>query len=98
MSKAEDLAKELYPLLETDKIGNPYIISYNTEQLAKQEGFVGGYHQAEKDLEPTLEDVEIIINAFLDLCIENKEQENTKRYTDKEWCQEVLKRFKAQKV
>ena len=50
MSKAEDLAKELYPLLETDKIGNPYIISYNTEQLAKQEGFVRGYHQAEKDV------------------------------------------------
>ena len=56
--------------------------------------FIKGYHQAEKDLELTLEDVEIIINAFLDLCIENKELGKTKRYNDKEYCQEVLKRFK----
>ena len=51
-------------------------------------------HQAEKDNELTLEDVEIIINAFLDFCIENKERGKTKRYNDKEYCQEVLKRFK----
>ena len=50
MSKAEDLAKELFPLLETDKIGNNPYITYNTKQLAKQEGFVEGYHQAERDL------------------------------------------------
>jgi hypothetical protein len=56
--------------------------------------FIKGYHQAEKDLEPTLEDVGIILNAFLDFCIENNEQGKTKRYTDKEYCQEVLKRFK----
>lgn len=59
--------------------------------------FNNGYHQAEKDLEPTLGDVGIIINAFLDFCIENKEQRKTKRYTDKEWCQEVLKRYKERK-
>lgn len=53
MSKAEDLAKELYPLLETDKIGNNPYISYNTEQLAKQEGFIAGYLKAEKDSELT---------------------------------------------
>ena len=35
-----DLAKKLFPLLETDTIGNNPYISYNTEQLAKQEGFV----------------------------------------------------------
>ena len=56
--------------------------------------YLNGDHQAEQDNELTLEDIGIIINAFLDLCIENKEQGKTKRYTDKEYCQEVLKRFK----
>lgn len=56
--------------------------------------YIKGYEQAEKDLELTLEDVEIIINAFLDFCIENKERGETKRHNDKEYCQEVLKRFK----
>ena len=51
----------------------------------------------EKDNELTLEDVEIILNAFLDLCIENKEQGKTKRYTNEEWCQKVLKRYKERK-
>ena len=50
MSKAEDLAKELFPLLETDKIGNNPYITYNIEQLAKQKGFVEGYRQAERDV------------------------------------------------
>ena len=59
--------------------------------------FNNGYQQAEKDLELTLKDVEIIINAFLDFCIENKERGNTKRYTNKDYCQEVLKRFKNMK-
>lgn len=88
--KAEQRAFEAYPVLRC----------YDDFQMVEEdvnkplrEKYQEGYHQAEKDLEPTLEDVEIIINAFLDLCIENKEQGKTKRYTDKEYCQEVLKRF-----
>lgn len=56
--------------------------------------FNNGYHQAEKDKELTWEDMDIIINAFLDFYIENKERGKEKRYNDKEYCVEVLKRFK----
>ena len=63
----------------------------------KRQYFVEGYHQAEKDSELTWEDIGIITNAFLDFCIENKEQGKTKRYTDKEYCQEVLKRFNKER-
>lgn len=91
MSKAEERALEAYPVL----------MCYNDFQMVEEdinkplrEIYQEGYHQAEKDLEPTLKDVEMIINAFLDLWIENKEQGKTKRLTDKEWSQEVLKRFK----
>lgn len=56
--------------------------------------FLNGYHQAEKDLELTCDDIEIIINAFLDYKIESIKSGKTKRYTDKEYCQEVLKRYK----
>ena len=62
-----------------------------------ENAFNNGYQQAEKDNELTLKDVEIIINAFLDFCIENKERGNTKRYTNKEYSQEILKRFKERK-
>jgi hypothetical protein len=62
--------------------------------LAEKYAFIDGYEQAEKDNELTWEDVEIIINAFLDFYIENKERGKEKGYNDKEYCVEVLKRFK----
>lgn len=89
MSKAEERAFERYSIKRGDDTQETSGID-----MQRVSDFIDGYHQAEEDLEPTLEDMEIIINAFLDLCIENKEQGKTKRYTDKEWCQEVLKRFK----
>jgi len=92
----EELAKELFPLLETDKIGNNPYITYNTEQLAKQEGFIAGYHQAEKDNELTWDDVSLLN------CLLNEVEQEFKKgvYEDrtyKGYCQEVLKRFKAKK-
>ena len=86
MSKVEDLAKELFPLLKTDKLGNNPYITYNTKQLVKREGYVEGYHQAEKDLELTCEDIKTI-DKLLNQCVD---------YSNP--YQEVLKRFKAQKV
>lgn len=90
MSKAEERALKAYPVKIAGRDG------YD-ENLRERKGFVKGYHQAEKDLELTVEDIEIILNAFLDFCIEEKEQEKTKRYTDKEYCHEVLKCFKERK-
>lgn len=55
--------------------------------------FINGYHQAEKDLALTCDDIEIIVNAFLDYKIESIKSGKTKKYTDDEYCREVLKRF-----
>ena len=88
MSKAEERAKELFPLLETDKIGNNPYITYNTKQLAKREGYVNGYNQAGKDMELTWEDIKVIEKLLgFDNIIESP----------KEFYQEVLKRFKAKR-
>ena len=98
MSKAEKIHYKAVIAADNQEPPKDYCISAHADHFnGFVEGFVEGYHQAEEDLEPTLEDIEIIINAFLDLCIEYKEQGKTKRYTDKEWCQEVLKRFKELK-
>ena len=100
MNKAEERAYEAYPKMS--RISEPhglipadnkshYLGDGNEE---KREGFIAGYLQAEKDLELTCDDIEIIINAFLDYKIESVKSGKTKRYTDKEYYQEVLKRFK----
>lgn len=99
MSKAEDKAKELFPLLETDKIGNNPYISYNIEQLSKQEGFIEGYHQAEKDLELTWEDIPEIfwISERLKTSWWFRDNEQAKQIGTQVFWEEVLKRFKQRK-
>ena len=97
MSKAEDKAKELFPLLETDKIGNNPYISYNTEQLSKQEGFIEGYHQAEKDLELTWEDMMLIHRCIKDAMNYHLYKMMEGMEGQKVVYQEVLKRFKERK-
>ena len=97
MSKAEDKAKELFPLLETDKIGNNPYISYNTEQLSKQEGFIEGYHQAEKDLELTWEDMMLIHRCIKDAMNYHLYKMMEGMEGQKVVYQEVLKRFKEER-
>jgi len=95
MSKAEEIHYKAVMAADNQEPPKDYVISAHADHFnGFVEGYVEGYHQAEKDLELTWKDVEIIINAFLDFCIENKERGKTKRYNDKEYCQEVLKRFK----
>ena len=84
MSKAEDRAYECFP-------------NEDIESKKARFGFLLGYHQAEKDLELTCDDIEIIINAFLDYKIESIKNGKTKKYTDEEYCVEILKRFKERK-
>lgn len=88
MSKAEERALEVYPIESHEMYDDLY---------RQRNAYVKGYNQAEKDLELTCDDIEIIINAFLDYKIESIKSGRTKRYTDKEYCQEVLKRFKDYK-
>ena len=106
MSKAEDLALEKYPLMaDDDKEGLEalkYIgmececaSVYNEVQEAKQAYFIEGYHQAEKDLELSWEDMRklYIIFAEVDVEIELCKADDIKSETIG-YFQEVLKRFK----
>ena len=48
MSKAEDRAKEAYPLRDAEHVYDEELV------IEAREYFAEGYHQAEKDLELTL--------------------------------------------
>ena len=100
MSKAEERALEKYPLMaDDDKEGLEALkyvgmececaSVYNEVQEAKQAYFIEGYHQAEKDLELTVDDIMKLDALLIEMW--NKPS-NEDKY------QEVLKRFKAQKV
>jgi len=92
MSKAEDLALEKYPqrsVLFVPARGGGY---YADSHL--REGFIEGYHQAEKDLELTWEDFALIRLVF-DAIEANIHRGAMKiQPMTKEYYQEVLKRFK----
>ena len=60
--------------------------------LAEKYAFIEGYHQAEKDLELTWEDIKAIDQLLWDLCEEYSGKKDNEGYF-----KEVLKRFKAMK-
>ena len=88
MSKAEDLAKALYP--DWEMTGVSYVDGQEESMVRIQRvAYVKGYHQAEKDSELIWEDMFTIyhlVNEVLDDYAEGK--------TKKEIGEEVLKRFK----
>ena len=91
MSRAEEMAFNVYPQkidTEYDKFGNSEEVDYNEP---RREGFIRGYEQAEKDL-LTWENVRSLCDAFMDVGL----------YSDlparsKELYEEVLRRFNEQK-
>jgi hypothetical protein len=93
MHKAEDLAKELYP--DWEMTGVSYVDGQEESMVRIQRvAYIKGYQQAEKDLELTWEDIDIIndiVTKMLNDCGDNI------LYDTKDFCQEVLNRFKAQK-
>lgn len=102
MSKAEERALAKYPLMaDNDKealdalkyIGMECDCAseYNEVQESKQAYFIEGYEQAEKDLELTWKDIELIVN--IDKDTDNEESIIGVR-NNKEHYQEVLERFK----
>ena len=103
MSKAEERALKAYPKMS--RISEPhgvipadnkshYLGDANEE---KRESFIKGYHQAEKDLELTWEDLAFIRLAF-DALEANIHLGAIKiQPMTKEYYQEVLKRFKDMK-
>ena len=101
MSKAEERALEKYPLLSNDDKEGLEALKYigmececasvfNEVQEAKQTYFIEGYHQAEKDLELTWEDIKTIDTLLAMVNVEDD-------YIGKDAYQEVLKRFKERK-
>ena len=88
MSKAEERAQAAYPAWR-----NGLWDEFNSSSAYC--GFIEGYHQAEKDLELSWEDVSRIRQIMFDY---NKQIRNEMTIpNDKEYCEELLKRFKAQK-
>ena len=63
MSKAEEKALKVYPIKIAKREG------YD-ENLRERKGFVKGYHQAEKDLALTWEDIEKIIKIHTDIYLD----------------------------
>ena len=86
MSKAKDRAKERY-----------WLEPSNIETQEKYAAYVEGYHQAEKDLELTWEDISVIRQIMFDYHKILREQKPIHIPSDKDYCQEVLKRFKEKK-
>ena len=62
-----------------------------------KEVFLLGYSQAEKYLELTWEDISVIRQIMFDYHKILREQKPIHIPSDKDYCQEVLKRFKSQK-
>ena len=103
MSKATIRAKEKYPLMSNDDKEGLEALKYigmececasmfNEAQEAKQAYFIEGYHQAEKDLELSWEDVrEICTQSVLVEIDLGGLVSDERHYT------EVLKRFKERK-
>ena len=97
MSKAENRAYKVYPKMS--RISEPhglipadnkshYLGDGNEE---KREGFIVGYHQAEKDLELTWEDIKLLDRIFMNEKIMSGLILGEKEY------KEILKRFKEEK-
>ncbi len=56
-----------------------------------------GYHQAEKDLELTWEDIADILDVTDVIANDDSMEERLKTMSEEKYCQEVLKRFKERK-
>lgn len=90
MSKAEERALEAYPVL----------MCYNDFQMVEEdvnkplrEIYQEGYHQAEKDLEFTWEDIKLVHNITYEES-RNVSLNKGGETSEKEFYKEVLKRFK----
>ena len=103
MSKAEERALEKYPLMADDDKEGLEALKYigiececasvfNEAQEAKQAYFIEGYHQAEKDLELTWEDISKIISIDQQVCGTMGISDYT--HNHQQAMEEVLKRFK----
>lgn len=87
MSKAEERALEKYPK-KIEWVGNQWDGAPLDVNSEKRFGYQHGYHQAEKDLELTWEDIKLLDKIFMDEKIMSGLILGKKEY------EEILKRFK----
>lgn len=94
MSKAEDRALKAYPKATRDIDG--IVVDIGHPQYMR-DLYIEGYHQAEKDLELTWEDMRELYIIFAEVDTEIVLCKTDIRKETLGYYQEVLKRFKAQK-
>ena len=92
--KASKRALEAYPVKE-EWVGNQYGGTEDVNKLSREK-YTEGYHQAEKDLALTIEDVKKI-HAFLYAVKNNKQGVFTFTRLSDEQYQEVLNQFNKKK-
>lgn len=90
MSKADEKSKQYRDFREECGIKDPVML----DEI--EEAYYEGCHQAEKDLELTWRDIAVINNIVTKML--NDCGNNILYDTEKDFCQEVLKRFKERKV
>ena len=93
MSKAEEKAQAAYPAWR-----NGLWDEFNSSSAYC--GFIKGYHQAEKDLELSWEDIKIILDIEIDIlreCNSHKELVIETYPKGEDYYGEILKRFKERK-
>lgn len=92
MSRAEEIHYKAVIAADNQEPPKDYAISANADHFnGFVEGFVEGYHQAEKDLELGWEDIRDILKIY-DVFTWKKEWVKQKTLAD--GYQEILKRFK----
>lgn len=92
MSRAEIEAKKRYGISRGDDIEETSGVD-----MQRASDFIEGYHQAEKDLELTWEDIASILDTTDVIANDDSMEERLKTMSEEEYCQEVLRRFKSYK-
>lgn len=101
MSKAEELAKVAFPDVAPENCPSKEIKhEEDLRRIDMRYGFRVGYHQAERDLELTWEDIKTILdieNDILRECNSHKELVIETYPKGENYYGEILKRFKERK-
>ena len=91
MSKAEEIHYKAVIAADNQEPPKDYCISAHADHFnGFVEGFIEGYHQAEKELELTWEDLKTLDDISYDVYDEC----DVGMFDEKEFYQEILKRFK----
>ena len=99
MSKAEEIRYKAVMAADNQEPPKDYAISAYADHFnGFVEGYIEGYHQAEKDLELTWEDIKQICDiTFEEACRLQRNMRGSCIYKEPHY-QEVLKQFKEQRT